>query len=186
MAVSNTYFSRWWIWMVRGIFAILFGILTFIVPTVTLAVLILLFGIWAIIDGFTHLALAFRAKGTLAWWLAFEGVIGLAAGFFAIFYPLHTGLALLYVIALWAILTGAARLVAAIRQRREEAHEWTVALSGALAIVFGAIVLIFPIVGIVAVAFAVGVYALVAGVVFLGLSMRMHAAHKRAMGHLPS
>lgn len=181
--LHNTYFSRWWVWMVRGILAILFGILTFIVPTATLAVLILLFGIWAIVDGFTHLALAFRSTGGHAWLLGFEGMIGLAAGFFAIFYPLHTGLALLYVIAIWAIITGVARLALAIRQRHQEAREWTVGLSGVLAILFGVIVLLFPVVGVVAVALAVGIYALVAGIVFVGLSLRMHAARKRAMEH---
>lgn len=176
--MPSTYFSHWWVWTIRGVLAILFGLLTFVVPTATVAVLVILFGIWALVDGITHLSLAFR-QGTAHRGLhTVEGIIGVAAGLIAIFYPLTTGIALLYVIAAWAVLTGVARILLALRLHGTPSREWMIALSGALAVIFGVIILLFPIVGIVAVALWIGIYAIIAGIAFLGISMRMRRSQQ--------
>ena len=179
--MPSAYFSHWWVWAIRGALAILFGLLTFAMPTVTVSLLVILFGIWAIVDGITHLSLAFR-EGTAQRGLhTAEGVIGLVVGLIAILFPLKTGIAVLYIIAAWAVLTGAARILLAIRLHSTASREWTIGLSGALALLFGIIVLLFPIVGVVAVALWIGIYAIIAGIVFLGLSFRMRAAQRRPL-----
>jgi uncharacterized membrane protein HdeD (DUF308 family) len=179
--MPSTYFSRWWIWAIRGVLAILFGVLAFAVPSVTFALLVILFGIWAVVDGITHLSLAFHAGTEHKGLHVTEGVIGLAAGLVAFFFPLTTGVALLYIVAAWAVLSGVTRILLALHLNDSPTREWMVGLSGALALLFGIVIFIYPIAGIVAVAVWIGIYAIIAGVIFLGLAVRMRSSHKRML-----
>src|SRR5579864_143015 len=109
---------HWWVVALRGLAAIIFGILAFIWPAITLAVLILFFGAYAIVDGVLALYAAWQSHGKNAWVPLLEGVLGILAGLVAFFAPGITAFALLIVIAAWAILTGVMEVVAAISLRR--------------------------------------------------------------------
>src|SRR5262245_50317558 len=101
----------------RGVVAVVFGIVAFIAPVATAAVLVLAIGAYLFADGLLHLVAAFRSRGTSmpAWALALEGVSGIAAGLLTLFWPGITALALLYLIAAWAIVTGVLEMIAAVR-----------------------------------------------------------------------
>jgi uncharacterized membrane protein HdeD (DUF308 family) len=173
-----TYCARWWVWTLRGVFAIVFGLLALVMPGLTLALLILLFGIWAFVDGITHLSLALQAEAVHPWIHGLEGLIGMAVGVIAFFYPMATALALVYVIAVWAILTGIARVALSFQLRDLPSREWLIGLSGVLAVIFGLILVWAPEAGAIAISFWIGIFALVAGLVFVGLSLRMRRLHR--------
>lgn len=185
--------DRWWVLMVRGLAAILFGILTFAMPGMSLLVLIMLWAAYAIVDGVFALVLALRRTRTgKHWgWLMFEGVAGIAAGVVAVLWPGITAMALLFVIAAWAILTGIAEIAAAIRLRRHLHGEWVLVLSGVLSLAFGVVLFAYPGAGALAVLWMIGAYAIAFGVLLLGLGWRLHGwrrgtEHPGAHGGLPS
>ena len=99
--------QNWWLVLLRGVCAVIFGLLTFVLPGVTLATLILLYGAFVLVDGVTSLIAAIRGGAPAPrWWLAIVGLLGIAAGLLTFFYPGLTALVLLYFIAFWAIATG--------------------------------------------------------------------------------
>ena len=124
---------NWWAVSLRGLAGILFGIITFIAPAISLAALVLLFGAYAFADGVLAIVTAIRRRGIDRWWLLLlEGLVGVAAGVLTLLWPGITALALLYVIAAWALVTGAFEIAAAIRLRKVITGEWILALSGIL------------------------------------------------------
>jgi uncharacterized membrane protein HdeD (DUF308 family) len=155
---------------------IVFGILAFVVPVVTLAALVLLFGAYALVDGiFNIVAAATGGRGARPWWaLLLAGLAGIGAGLVTFFMPGLTALALAYLIGIWAIATGVLEIVAAVRLRKEIRNEWLLGLSGALAVAFGALLLFAPGAGALAMVLWIGAYALVYGalLVFLGFRLR--------------
>ena len=136
----------WWTLVLRGVFAILFGIAAFLWPGLTLGALVLLFGAYAFVDGVFAIAAALVGRsGGLPWWaMLVEGLIGVAAGIATVVWPGLTALALLYMIAFWSVATGVFEIVAAIRLRKEIQGEWALVLSGVLSVLFGLILVIFP------------------------------------------
>jgi uncharacterized membrane protein HdeD (DUF308 family) len=174
-----TYFAQWWVWILRGFLAIAFGLLAFFMPGLTLALLILIFGIWAFVDGISHLALALRSESVHPWLHGLEGFIGMAVGVIVFFYPAATALALVYVIAAWALLTGMARVALAFLLRETVSREWMIGLSGVLAAAFGLLLAWDPEAGALALSLWIGIYAVLAGLVFLGLGVRMRQVHQR-------
>ncbi len=168
--------ERWWVPVVRGIAAIIFGVLALAVPSIGLLALVIMFGAYAIVDGVFNLVLATRAgrAGERWGWFVFEGIISIAAGVIAFVYPGITTLALLYVIAAWAIVTGIAEIAAAVKLRRVVTGEWMLALAGVLSIAFGVILFASPVSGALAVAWLIATYAIIFGVVLVGLGMRLH------------
>ena len=109
--------KSWWALAIRGVAAIIFGVLTLLLPGVTLAVLILLFGSYAIVEGAVNVIAAVRGRGEeRAWWaLLLAGMVSITAGVVTFLRPGLTELALLYVIAAWAVVTGVLEIAAAIR-----------------------------------------------------------------------
>src|SRR5713101_6059608 len=101
-----------------------------------LAALVLLFGAYAIVDGALALYAAMRSRGKHLWAPLLEGVVGIAAGLVAFLLPGLTALALLFVIAAWAILTGIMEVITAVRLRQVIEHEWTLIFSGVLSVIF--------------------------------------------------
>jgi uncharacterized membrane protein HdeD (DUF308 family) len=168
--------AKWWTFIVRGLLGILFGILAFIMPGPTLLGLVLLFGAYSIADGVFNIVGAFRAEGEESrWWvLLIEGVVGIAAGVIAFVLPGLTALALVYLIAGWAIATGVLEIVAAIRLRRQIRGEWIMALAGVLSIVFGVLIAIRPGAGALALVWWIGAYAIVFGALLIALGIRIH------------
>jgi len=167
--------SNWWSLVIRGLVAIVFGFATFVWPGITVGALILLFGAYALVDGVVSLIGVFRASKAHERWgaLLFEGLAGLAASAVTILMPGLTALALVYVIAAWALVTGVLEIAAAIRLRQNIAGEWLLGLAGVASILFGIVIAIFPLAGAVVIALWVGIYAVVFGVILVGLGFRL-------------
>jgi uncharacterized membrane protein HdeD (DUF308 family) len=161
----------------RGLAAIAFGVLALAWPGITLRALILLFGVFALIDGVSMLAAVFtgaaQAEGSRKTWLVVDGLVGIAIGIVAFVWPGLTTLALLYLIAAWAILTGALKIAAAVVFRGALTHEWMLGLSGLLSVAFGAIVAAAPGSGALAITWLIGWFAIVFGAVLLAMAWRL-------------
>jgi len=165
--------GNWWALLVRGIAAVLFGLAAFFWPGLTLFVLIVFFGAYALVDGILALVAGMRSSGGRRGLLLAEGVLGVLAGLVAFFWPGMTALVLLYVIAAWAIFTGILKVVMAISLRRELENEWLMALSGVLSVLFGLILAILPGVGLLSLVWLIGIYALIFGVALIVLGFRV-------------
>ena len=165
---------NWWALLVRGIAAILFGILAFALPGTTLFVLVMLFGAYALVDGVFALVAAVRAAEahTRFWPLAVEGIVGSVIGLATFFYPGITAMALLFLIAAWAVLTGILEIAAALQLRRELAGEIWLVVSGVLSIAFGILIVAFPGGGVLAVLWILAVYAILFGAALVALGLR--------------
>ena len=179
--------KHWWALAIRGVLAILFGILTAFVPGLTLTALIFMFGAYAIIEGGFNVIAGIRGRRVeRAWWaLILEGVVSIAAGVIAFIMPGLTALALLYLIAAWAIVTGVLEIAAAIRLRRQIEGEWYLVLTGALSLIFGALVLYSPGAGALALVLWIGAYAIVFGVLLVAVAFRLRSARDELPGALP-
>jgi uncharacterized membrane protein HdeD (DUF308 family) len=165
----------------RGVLAILFGLLVFAWPGITLWVLIVFFGAHALVDGVLALVAAVRgsASGVRWWGMLLEGILGIATGIIAFLMPGLTALVLLYLIAAWAIITGVFEIIAAIRLRKEIEGEWLLGLRGVLAILFGVILFANPGAGALAVVWLIGVFSIIFGIVELILAFRLRGHHQR-------
>jgi uncharacterized membrane protein HdeD (DUF308 family) len=176
---------NWWAFVLRGLFAILFGLLTFFMPHMALITLIYIFGLYALADGIFDLVAAFSSTGGAAgqrWWaLLIEGLLSIAAGVLAFVLPGLTAVVLLYLIAAWAILTGVLEISAAIRLRKQITGEWLLALAGVASILFGALLFIHPGVGALAVVLWIGAYALFFGVLMVALGLRLRSWARHGM-----
>ena len=167
----------WWVYAVRGIAAILFGIMALIWPAPTLAVLVLLFGAYAFVDGVAMLVALARGD-TLArqhkWATGLMGVLGIVAAIVTLVLPGMTALTLLYVVAIWAIAMGSLQIVAAIEFRREIDGEFFMVLGGLLSIAFGGLLVAFPGTGLLSLVWLVGFWAELSGFSSLGIAYRLH------------
>jgi len=166
---------NWWMIVIRGLLAILFGLIALFWPGFTLLLLILTFGAYAIVDGvFAMLSGLVSSKYSPRWWVfLLEGVISVAAGVFAIMRPGLTGSVLVALIAAWAILTGAFEIGAAARLRREITNEWMLALGGFVSIVLGVLLFFQPATGGLVITLMIGAYALIFGILLVGLGFRL-------------
>ena len=171
--------QNWWLIVLRGLAAVLFGLAAFVWPGLTLLALVILFGFYALIDGIIALVsgLAHVKDGSRWWVFVLEGLVGIAAGVIALLRPGVATAVLLLIIAAWAILTGIFELAAAIRLRREISNEWLLALSGVLSILLGVLLVIQPVTGTLAVIWIIGAYSLVFGVVLIALGVRLRSWH---------
>jgi uncharacterized membrane protein HdeD (DUF308 family) len=167
----------WWIFALRGVAAILFGIVAFASPGITLATLVLLFGAYAFVDGIALLiALARGDAGARrhAWSVGIMGVLGIVASIVTFVWPGITALSLLYLVAVWAITMGVFQVVAAISLRREIEGEFWMGLGGVMSVVFGISLIVSPGTGLVALVWLLGAWAIVFGASSLGLAFRLH------------
>ena len=171
---------RNWGWVVlRGVAAVLFGLLAFALPGITLAVLVLIWGAYAIADGVLALIAAYRVRdqGRPFWSLLIVGLLGLAAGVVTFLWPVMTALLLLMFIAAWAVVMGIFQIIAAIRLRKVIQNEWLLGLSGLLSVLFGLLMFLQPGAGALAVIWIIAAYALIFGVllIWLGFRLKQHA-----------
>src|SRR6266849_1398583 len=174
---------NWWALALRGIFAVLLGLAAFVLPGVTLAVFRSLFGAYAVIDGVLAIIAGVRAaERHERWWSpVLKGLAGIVAGVLAFVWPALTALALLYLIAAWAIVTGVLEIVAAVHLHR--AHgEWLLVTNGILSILFGLLAIVWPGAGFLTLLWMIGVYAIVFGVILLVLAFRLRNLQRRQTG----
>ena len=166
---------NWWALALRGVAAVLFGVVAWVWPDLTVTVLVALFGAYALVDGVFAIVAAIRAAERQARWgpLLFEGVLGIVAGIVALVWPDLTELALLYFIAAWAIVTGVFEIVAAVRLRREIRGELFLGLAGVASVLFGLLLIAFPGDGAVALVWLIGSYAVIVGILLLVLAFRL-------------
>jgi uncharacterized membrane protein HdeD (DUF308 family) len=171
---------NWWVIVLRGVCAILFGVLAWTWPGVTLGALVLLWGAYAFIDGVLALVSAFSGASGQPWWvLALEGLVGLGAAAAAVMYPGITALVLLYMIAAWAIVTGVFEIAAAIRLRKEIEGEVWLGLAGLASVLFGLLLVAQPGTGALAVVWIIGTYAILFGTLLVALGFRLKGLRDR-------
>jgi uncharacterized membrane protein HdeD (DUF308 family) len=160
--------------------AVLFAIITFVAPGISFAALVLVFGAYALADGVLSLISAFRRRGTEAprWFLVLEGITGIAAGVLTLLWPAISALVLLYLIAAWALVSGALEVVAAITLRKTIRGEWMLALAGIASIAFGVLLALMPGPGALALVLWIGAYALIFGILLIALGFRLRSWEK--------
>ena len=172
---------NWWALVLRGVCAVLFGVAAFAWPGLTLVVLIFVYGAYALIDGLFAVvaAVVARQPGRFPWGLLLAGLAAIAVGVLTIALPGLTALALLYLIAAWAIMRGVFEVIAAVHLRKEIDHEWLLALSGVLAILLGLFLVISPKSGALALLWAIAAIAIVVGLLEIALGFRLKGLRDR-------
>ena len=175
---------NWSALAIRGVIAIAFGIIAFLLPGLTLGALILLFAAYAIVDGVSHVITGIRQRSGDGpdGLMILGGIVGIAVGVIAVILPGVTALFLLALIGAWAIVTGAAEIVAAYRLRKAISGEWLLVLQGILSIAFGVYVWLFPGAGALAVVWLIAAFAIASGVILLMLAFRMRSLARGAGG----
>jgi uncharacterized membrane protein HdeD (DUF308 family) len=173
---------NWWMVALRGTLAVIFGAIAFVWPGLTFEALVLLFGVYAFVDGVMVFAFGLMAASDHEqWWpLILSGVLGIGLGVLTFAKPGAVGLAIVWVIGFWAIVTGLLEIVAAIRLRDVISGEWLMGLSGALSIVFGVLVVAQPDSGAIALAYLFGFYAVLAGISQISLGFRLRGLGEEA------
>jgi uncharacterized membrane protein HdeD (DUF308 family) len=161
---------NWGAFAFRGAVAIVFGILAILWPGATVRVFVLLLAAFALIEGVINVAAGIRGREG---WAIFEGVVSVIAGVVMLAWPAITALVLLYLVAVWAIITGVARIVAAIQLRRVLRNEWLLVGSGLASVIFGLIAAIFPGAGILALVWLLAAWLIVLGVLLVALALSL-------------
>ena len=168
--------KHWWVFVVRGVLAVLFGLGTFLVPRVTLAVLILLYAAYALSDGVMTTIAAFgsRTKGEgFPWSVLLVGIMGIVAGIVTFMYPRLTALLLLYLIAAWHILRGVFEIIVAVRLRKEITGEGWLILGGIGSVAFGVLLYVMPGAGALALLWLIASYAIAFGILMIALGFKL-------------
>jgi len=176
----DAFAKNWWVLLVRGLAALLFGAMAFAWPGATLVVLVVLYGAYAFVDGVTALSVGITAH---AWWFVLSGLAGVAVGIGTFFYPGITTVALFYLIAGWAIARGIFEIVAAIELRKETSGGWALVLGGIFSILFGVLLAAYPAPGVLALVWLIGTYAVVFGAVMIVLAFLLHALPEKLEMH---
>lgn len=169
---------HWWGFVVRGILAVIFGVIAAAMPATAVLSLVFVFGVYALVEGGFNIAAAFRngsGEKTQRGLLVAEGIVSIIAGIIAFVLPGITALSLVVLLGVWALVTGVLEIAAAIRLRKAIKGEWLLALSGVLSIIFGLIVLAYPSAGMVAIALWIAAYAIVFGVVLIALGFKLRS-----------
>jgi uncharacterized membrane protein HdeD (DUF308 family) len=172
----------WWTLVVRGVIAIVFGLLAFVAPTFGIAMLVALFAVWALVDGVGSLLAGVRTRGTdRSWWIEIlEGVVSIAAGVVALLLPGFAAEILVLLIAVWAIVTGVIEIGLAIRLRRVLEGEVWLALAGVASILFGGLILLFPAAGALSLVWLIGSFAIAFGAFLIMLGWRLRNVDRLA------
>jgi uncharacterized membrane protein HdeD (DUF308 family) len=175
-AVAGT----WWLWLIRGLAAILFGLLAFLWPGLTWITIAILFGAYALVDGVFAIIAAVRAvEHQQRWWpFLLEGVVGILIAAIT-WYDIRITIAALYLtIAAWAFITGILEIVAAVQLRKVISNEIWLIIGGIASIAFGVLLLLYPIIGALTVIYIIAAYAIVFGIIMISFAFRLRS-------HLP-
>ena len=168
---------HWWVSVLRGVAAIIFGVIAFTHPVMAAATLVLFFGAWVLIDGVFRVvgAIGHRSSDPDWGWQLIIGVLGIMIGFLTFHAPGITALALVIYIAAWALMIGATEIVVAIKLRREIKGEWFLILMGLASIIFAVLLLWNPVAGAAALIWIIAWYALIMGVLEIIFGFRLRS-----------
>jgi uncharacterized membrane protein HdeD (DUF308 family) len=173
--------ERWWVLLLRGLIAVAFAVMIWMQPAISLKALIILFGAFALADGILGVwsALASRKDKDNWWVLMLWGLVGIGIGIITFVAPGVTALALIFYIAIWAIVTGVLEIITAIKLRKEIEGEWLLGLAGLAGVVFGILLISRPGVGVLAVLWLIAAYSLILGVLLIILSFKLRKVGAR-------
>jgi uncharacterized membrane protein HdeD (DUF308 family) len=166
--------SNWWAAAIRGVVAVLIGAIALLAPAATLLALVMIFAAYSFVDGIFAIVLAIRgARRHERWgWLAFSGIISIGAAVVAVLYPAITALVFAILLAVWALFSGTASLIAGIQLGKTHGRWWLI-LAGAISIAFAVWILINPLLGMIALSYVFGFQALLVGFTLLALAYRL-------------
>ncbi|MGW5876190.1 HdeD family acid-resistance protein [Nocardiopsis terrae] len=167
---------NWWVVVLRGVAAVLFGLLALVWPGMTTVALAVVFGAFALVDGVALAFTAYRAAPGARTSLALQAGLGIILGLLALIWPMAAVIALVFLIGAWAVVTGVAEIVTAVRLRAQISSEWLLIFVGALSIIFGLLLWFWPLAGAEAIVLVVGIYAIVFGVVMAVAGFRLRGA----------
>jgi uncharacterized membrane protein HdeD (DUF308 family) len=175
-ALSEVLADNWWAVGLRGILGIVFGLICLLTPGVALGAFIILFAAYMFVDGGFAIASAWKAARSGDRWglLIVEGLVDIAAGLIAVAWPAITMVALIWLVAIWAIVSGALMLYAAFMLNRDHGR-WWLALGGIASLIFGVLLVIEPLIGAVVLTMWIGAYAVVFGGFLLVLAFQLHS-----------
>lgn len=165
----------WWMLILRGICAVLFGILAFIWPGITLVYLVLLFGAYALANGVLAIVMAAKTpKGSPGKGLTVVlGLVSIGAAVLTVLYPGITALSLVFIIGAWAIVSGSFEIAAAVALRKRMSGTWMLVISGVLSVIFGVLLFLRPAAGALSLVWLIGAYAVVFGALLLVSAIRL-------------
>jgi uncharacterized membrane protein HdeD (DUF308 family) len=186
-AMSEVLAQRWWAVGLRGILAIIFGLICLLTPGIAVGAFVIVFAAYMFIDGVFAIISGVRAARSGESWglLILEGVVDLAAGVVAILWPAITLVALVWIVAIWAIVSGALMLAAAFSLNLDYGR-WWLALGGIASIVFGILLIIEPFIGAVVLTLWIGAYAIVFGVFLLVLAFQLNSKREAQLRKAPA
>jgi uncharacterized membrane protein HdeD (DUF308 family) len=165
--------QKWWAVVLRGVLAIVFGIVALASPGATLVSLAFVVGAYAFLDGVFAIVAAFGSRGRDVVWHVLDGILGIAVGLATFFFPGVTAQGLVLLVGMWAILTGIFEVIAGFELPIK--RDWLLVLAGIASIVFGVLVFVDPVGGALAIAWLIGGYALVFGVSMLVFGFRLRS-----------
>jgi uncharacterized membrane protein HdeD (DUF308 family) len=182
LEMSETLARNWWAVALRGVLAIIFGMIAFLMPAVTMLSLVLVFGVYAVVDGVLAIVSAVRSARRHERWgfLVLEGIVDIAAGVVSFLWPGLTILMFVLIVAAWALVTGGLMTAAAFRLQLDHGRWWLV-LGGLASIVYGVLLIIAPLIGALVLTWWIGAYALVFGVLLLTLAFRLRTRHDETL-----
>lgn len=174
-SLSTMLQRSWWVLLVRGLAAIVFGVLTWMQPAASAVALLVIFGAYVLVDGALGVygAIKNRHQSSQWWVMLIWGLAGVIVGVLTVINPAITGLVLTIYIGVWAVVTGVMQIIAAMRLRKEIEGEWLLVLSGLLSVVFGGFVLSQPMAGMMAMVWVIATYAVIFGVLMILLAFRV-------------
>lgn len=180
--LTNILSRTWWILMLRGVTAIIFGVLIFSQPEISIALLVLFFGAYLLVDGGlgAYSAVTGRKDHDDWWVLLIWSLLSVGVGILTFLAPSVTAMALLFYIVIWAIATGVLQIVAGIRLRKEIRGEWFLILGGLISVIFGAFLMSQPAAGALAMIWLIAIYAILFGVILVALAFRVRVFSKNS------
>lgn len=184
--LAITLSQNWWVLLLRGCAAFLFGVLAFAIPGISLETLVLLFGAFCLADGLmaAWTAIWHRRQAENGWLLLIGGLLGIGVGLMTIFQPAVTALGLLFYIAIWAVSTGVVQVLKAIRLRNEIENEWLLALAGLASLALGVLLMARPAPGALALLWLIASYAVVRGLLLVALALEVRIVGRRLEARL--